>query len=690
MTTEGTPGRFSVFVRNLVYPSPSGSTPGAVLWRLRKSLWFWAALVALTALAGALRFYAVIHFNYTHPDEEIARAVVVSVLKNDDSDTNWARTDVGEPFRYTEYNFSSYYLFAAAFERARGNAVVDIEHQAGALRKHLRLLSAGLGAFCILLAGLLGWRVDGWLCGLVTAALTACSVTLFQDSLYARPETFVTLLTLLFLLVLGTDRIHRGLVLTVAGFLLGVLIACKITFLIFFPFPLLLAPALLSTPKDGKPMESHLLLWTSSLAAYFVAIGVGFAIGAPYALRYPWEYVEGLVPLMKQYENVPGPNGLSTASMMARFANSFAYVTYTIGYPALLLALIGTIHTLWKRNTRLVLLIGAPLLSLLYFMQTKAFFERNFSQALPVLFLLAGLGLSVLVGFIRGPRLLRIGAAVVIFGIAAIEPVSVMSKAIDPVLDGRYQAQIAAEATALSDDGRVAMFEGWGVDRIGMREIPFCGNYMFSSRFYEQDHGLKVGSVLPNGYRVAGYIHSVFGDYPISTLQTYLAPSMIFVAPTQSSCALELAPLIAQPGEKPLHAPLAMNGGWAAAAPLSQAPESSWPWPLYSSWGGSDSNTGTLTFGPFRACGGYVLPYTIGTSHSGVSLRIAAKGKSGSQVLYEGIPPFAPGRWQQVTVHAPPGQCSEYTITATDSGPGWAQWLGVGVPVSLTSGQTSR
>lgn len=685
MTTEGTPGRFSAFVRNLLSPSPSGSTPGGTLRYLRKNLPILAALAALTVLAGALRLYSVVHFSYGHPDEEIARAVVVSVLKSGEPDTDWARTDVAKQFNYTEYNFSSYYLFAADVQRLLGKTERDIEYQLGALRKNLRLLSAAMGALCILFAGLLGWRVGGRFCGLATALLSACDVTLFQDSLYARPEPFVTLLTLCFLLALTSTHIHRGLVLTVAGFLLGVLIACKITFLIYFPFPLLLAPALLSTPNDGKAAESHLALWAGSLCAYFLAIGAGFALGAPYALRVPWEYVEGLVPLMKQYENGTWSNGLRDAEMLARFGNSAAFLAYTLGYPALLLALVGMARMLWRRDIRLLLILGGPLLTLLYFMQTKAFFERNFSQALPLLFLLTALGMKALLDLIRRSTLLRAGAAVVMLLGAAIAPALVTARAIDPALDGNYQKQIQAEAATLSDGGRVAIFFEWNLNDSATGKNPFCGNYLIGLReFHEKP--------LPPGYTTAGSVQSVFGDYPISTLQTYLAPTMRFVAPPKpASCTLELGGLVPRPGEAPLKAPVSKSSDWPADSDLGPKQEAdSWPWPRYSSWGGSDSNTGTLTLGPFRACTDFVVPYAIGTARREVSLRITRGRAAAAQVLYDGIPLSAPDQWQQLTVHIPQGQCGDYTVTATDAGQGWQQWIGVGAPVAIGNPQAGH
>ena len=132
-----------------------------------------------------------------------------------------------------------------------------------------------------------------------------------------------------------------------------------------------------------------------------------------------------------------------------------------------------------------------------------------------------------------------------------------------------------------------------------------------------------------------------------------------------------------------MHAPIVATDGWPSVAPLQRGQDDSWPWPRYSSWAGSDANTGTLTLGPFHVCSDFVVPYAIGASGTDVSLRITRRHAGEEEVLYDGIPLFAPGQWQQITVHTLPGQCGDYTISATDSGRGWQQWLGVGAPVIL-------
>lgn len=664
--TEDQPGR-----------TPLGSA-GMNRWKLAAAALL--ALIAASAMAG--RLYAVHYYSYSQPDEDIARAVVLGVLKSGDNDTNWARTDVARQFHYTEYNFSSYYLFAANAERLLGHVASDLRFQPKAIRAHLRELSALLGGLCVLFLGVLGWRVGGPVCGLTATMLAACSVTLFQDCLYARPETFVTLLTLVLLLVLTSEKIHRGLVLLIAGFVIGVLIACKVTFLLYVPFPLLLAPALLSAPAASRSdsSEPHLFLWAASLCGYFLAIAAGFALGAPYAVRYPWEYVEGLVPLIVQYDHGSWTNSLGgDPSFPERLAYGAAYLVQTIGWPTLLLALGGLLLTVRRRDVRLLLVLAGPLLSLLYFLQTKTFFERNFSQGLPVLFLFAGLCAAALAEM-AGISARRAVMTSVLIIAALATPAALFAQGIIPALDGRYQAKITAETRRVSQHN-IAVFTTRGdFARPGNINARFCGPYVYMARDFTIPG--QPDRLVERGYRIVGAVVSPFGDYPISTLQTYLAPSILYFAPppATSSCELELGALTAEPAQKPVQGKVTVSSGW----PLNPAPkpQTGWPWPLYDSWGGNDKNEGSLQIGPFKACGDVTVPFRVGPAQLAVSLKIIRQD-GGEQVLYDGVPPtpLENGAWAEMTILTPRGECHRYTVTATDGGDGWAEWIGVGMPV---------
>ena len=83
-----------------------------------------AALVLLGLLLAAVLWSRAIgqRESYHMMDEAIAVAVTDRVLAERTLDTNWARTQVMPEFRYDHYNFSSYYLAAAAWLQLTGEA----------------------------------------------------------------------------------------------------------------------------------------------------------------------------------------------------------------------------------------------------------------------------------------------------------------------------------------------------------------------------------------------------------------------------------------------------------------------------------------------------------------------------------------------------------------------------------------
>lgn len=648
---------------------------------------FWLALVAvvaITVMAAAVRLYATTHFSYSHPDESIAIAVVSHVFQTHEDDTDWARTDVSKTFRYDQYNFSSYYLFAAYIEKLGGQAATDLKHPTGAMLKHLRNISAVLGALCVLFAGILGWRLGGGICALTASLLTACSASLFQDSIYARPETFVTLLTLLLCLALTSEKTHRGLILSIAGFLIGILIACKITFLIYFPFPLLLAPALLSTPEDKDPKNPHLIYWTGSLGAYFLALLIGFYIGAPYAVRYPWEYLNGLEFLFKQYTD---QGGINSAGLLGHLSNSTGYLIYAIGYPALLLAILSILHIVTHKDVKKSLIIAGPLLTLVYFMQTATFFERNFSQALPILFIMVGLGIRLLMDMIGKRDRLRLAAATGLIIASAVIPLSVTAKAIDPALDGRYQREAEAKGRALTEGGNLMLFHLWGIGQVAVLNGNLCGPYVYEARDFGANMNGTLQKLLRKGYRLVGKLQSPFGDYPSSTLQAYLAPSMVYVAPPDEAsgrCSMILSPLKANPEAVAIPAKITLGQGWMKGG-VQIPPPSSWKWSIYGSWFGSVGNTGSIQIGPFRACGELVFPYMAGRILGGANLKVVRHTPRGNETLFDSEVPVAPPDWEQITVRQASHSCATYTITGTETGADNRDWMGLGSPVAIKS-----
>lgn len=637
-----------------------------------------AFLAALSIVAGVVRWHAA-HLDRRIPDEDIAQAVVTKVLDSGSLDTNWIRTDVESRFKGNEYNFSSYYLTAALYEKLTGRAWNDTHNHRSSMIGHIRELSAILGALCVFFTGVLGWRIGGTAAALTAALLTACSPLLFQDSLYARPETFVTLLGVIWMIMLSAPGRHGNLILAFAGLLTGLLIATKITFLIYLPFPLLLASRLIDQGSDLRPNdESRHDRWTLAIGAYFSLVGAGFALGAPYALKFPSEYLQGVSSLFGQYEGSvlnSGAEGFS--DLLGRIEGNLEYFAYTIGYLALLLAACGAATLAFRRDIWRSVIFTAPLLLLLYFMRMRPLFERNFSQSLPALFVLAGLGVKATIDLIRVPARLRAAIAALLIGTAALMPALVTAKILHPSLDGAFQAEIDAKTKSIADDGRTAVFETEFYDG------TFCGDYVYMLK--QPGHERVIGAMLGRGYHIVAQVESPFSGHTSYTLEPYYAPTTVYLAPPQTTdaCEFSIEPLKEGAGMTPVSAHVVASGGWMPKGNAPGVPSEVWRWPLYDSrmGPGADRNTGALTIGPFRACGSLIVPYSMGPGHQDFSLKVSRRKGKQTTVIFDGILPGSRYQWQAMEVNAVKGQCADYTIEAEDKGSSWGQWLGVGLPV---------
>ena len=648
----------------------------------------------LVAVASAVLHRHTLETGYSHPDEEIARAVVGKVLATKSKDTNWARTDVAEPFRYNQYNFSSYYLAAAKLEKLSGHKARDLADQ-NLLIRHLRQQNVWIGALSVVLAGWLAMRLTrGRRCvafaGIVAATLTACCVTLFQDDIYARPEAFVTALTLFYVLVLTSERLSVMLVLIFSGILVGILIATKITFAAFLPFPLLVAA---TRAYANHPPRSQWWKIAAGLLLYLVGVVVGFAIGAPYALHAPQEYLDGVNFLFRHYSGEGWRDGLHNATLFARFGHGIGYLIYTQGIVPLALAVVSLVVLARERRFTVMFAVAGPLLTLLYFLQTRVFFERNFSHALPILFALAGMGCATIVAMLpraRSPWLQTVSAqtaALIILIAFAIYPGYAVSALLyrtmlsqtDHEKKIREMREEIANRTARPILFGYADFENMGKLRNGL-----CGDVVYQMLDFGSDPDLLT-NLDRRGYRLEQVLRGPFDDAPFSSLQKYHSSNVMFLhSPPDSRgqrCSAKIVAPVANPAYRAVDAEVKISASWTQGGYPPDMSLDGWPHPFYASWSGDDSNVGDLTIGPFQACGDLIIPYAIGPMRQNTELKIERDLGNSHEIITRGPPPPSLSR---VAIHVSAAKsCASYTIRASDRGAGWGEWIGVGMPVEL-------
>ena len=356
-------------------------TPTETRSRRATAVW-WAAVAAVVWLGFALRA-AHYHRGYGHPDEAITVEVVGHMRQSGDWDTNWAKAPKLEAgLRYDQYNFSSHLLATFGFYRL-------VKVLPGTLG--WRSEDAGFWVyrfFSVLLAAVavgqtlrLAARAGGRGVALGAGALAAVAPLLVQDGHFSRPEAFTTVLTLAVVgLCWPREKVSAARV-GGAAFVLGLLVACKISMLAIAWLPLVPVVA---------GWRGTAARWRC-LAMLPLALAAGFWAGAPGAVAHPTVFVSGVQHLMTQYAGLHPPNshlnGGPVGDMMV------AYFAATFGWPVLAAGVLGIGVLAGRRCWAELALIAGPVVVFAgYFATRGVFFERNLSHVAPLFLILAAVG----------------------------------------------------------------------------------------------------------------------------------------------------------------------------------------------------------------------------------------------------------------------------------------------------------
>lgn len=643
---------------------------------------FFAGLVVLAVLSVGLRLHAQ-KYDYFMMDEYIADAVVGHVLEVGKPDTNWVRTRVIREFRYDQFNFSSYYLASALALSVASSIGVEVEAEERV--RWLRAANAVLAGVALVLIGLVGLRLGGPWAGSTAALLGATQVSLIQDALYARPEMFVVVLTLVLFLVVtgGTGPASRARA-VVAGVTLGVLVACKITFAMLLPF---VCVALLVRASGDRRVS--LGLWLLAASA------TGFVVGVPYALLAPSEYLNGIHYLVTQYASGRPPHGALDGDVLSRFEHSGRYLLETAGWPALLLAALGAVllaRTPAGRAEKF--LVGGILAGGLYFLQSRAFFERNLSHVLPFVFVLTGVGLTCAVRRIAQHKGWRSFAALALLVACLWRPTTVSHLLVGEALARPTRQVEQRELRRIELAGEIPLDALHLVDRIDPIAEHFCSGWVFrlddvgDVRTARRLAEMQARGWIAAPMRIAG----PFAGLQVSTLHTYHGGDVVFVrppSPARPGCRLGLARL-----------PAAATGSSGAdriervghAIPDGYPPQATGlpaGATAYGTWDAGDAPTGRIAYrGPL--CPHQTLPIAAGPTLASLRLRIAFDDGSGvASTAYDGTFPTLAGGWFGLVLRDDSMQCTTIEVSVEDPSTAWGTWVGLGPPIERRAPPTS-
>ena len=356
---------------------------------MRNRLWL-ILVLATVAFVVVARSFLVVH-SLKHPDEYIP-AVIVPELSSRGWDTNWDLYPLPSVFKYPQYNFASYLYLCGVWSRLTSAADEALLRD---VQVRLRRLNIVLLAGLLLLAAWFARKSFGPAFSSLWIALLVWDPLLLMDATFARPELWMTLLTVgtialsLWPHVRGARQ--RYVLLLVASFLVGLAAACKFTMVLAMWTPLFV---LIWHRQEVSRQKLVFGLGGLILVATF-----GFLAGVPYAIPHWREYLHGVWFLRHQYSAFHVPhahlNGGRTWDLM------FGYGVGVYGYVYCLCAVLGAVYAV--RCCRL--LAGATLPLILGFFvlfgSQTSFFERNLSPIQPLIALYCCLGILFCARLVR-------------------------------------------------------------------------------------------------------------------------------------------------------------------------------------------------------------------------------------------------------------------------------------------------
>lgn len=665
--------------------------------RLRDlKLWHAAILLALLFIGAEMRQWP-LRFAYDHPDEIIATEVARHVIESGSADTNWKNAGLPPHFKVPQYNFSGYLLSAAGVTALADAADAGRSERLVLLRRY----SAWLGVLVLALTFALGWRLGGPATGVLAAALALANPLLAQDSLYARPENFLTVLTLLFLLLLGSSLPR----LAAAAFIGGIMLGTKITSAALLPLLLLPEARAFSAATLGRALVQYATDAARALPRRLpvAAAGVfaGFATAAPYALVNPADFAAGILALVTQYATGHWPYGIGEGALVARAAYAARYFVATDGWPLFVLAGAGLVFCVRDKNVRGLAIVAVTAGVALRFATYGAFFERNFSNLIPVLLVFAAFGAERLARTLPlAPLPLALAAphaatarasfAVALTALAAVQGAFITRTILTEEVNGRGKRELARLRGELAQAYGLAVTPfGWDPYYQGLtaRAVDLCRPMLVEIPYVEERQSFaRLRETISNyGLLDVGRYRSKFAGVPFSTLHAYFTPETLFLY--RNAVPRECAKREALVAARSVGAALAVAGvaaeaAWTKSGDYPEPARADDPRDYFASWSGADANTGALRMtvvADGRAA--VVLPFRTGPVPRHQSIRIS--DAAGGAVIWTMSPLPVSETWSYLRIPLPP-HVERLVIEAVDAGAGWGEWHGLAPPREFT------
>jgi hypothetical protein len=657
----------------------------------------WVVVAAL-ALVHVITSVQASFYTGQYADEDLPVLLSRRIWHSGELDTNWVHSpELAQHYPGDQFTFSSFIVVlqlpALVLDVLGQTEGPDAEKLELFVFRVMAALFTGLAFVPLFLAFR---RLADDSTALCALALVFFSTQLFQDSIYARAESFILLLFAgaLALAVSMPERSRRRkLVQTLLlGTLFGLLVTCKISMVFTCAHLSLVA----MTPRPSVPASTRwddVRSWLLDALTFVGVLGlgfvIGFALGAPYGLVHPLAFLSGANFQIHHYAGAHLPFGRPNEGFAGRFSYGMGYLLATNGAPLLLFAALGL--ALWVREAPLVAAVvaGPALFYIVSFLQNGVFFERNFSVYLPVLYLLAAIGV---VRVARGlPRAARIEDATT----RRLTAMTVLAGVL--VLPAALWVRFAF-LVAPNDDWRVADLESHRAAAeatIGAPvEVRYCfdlptahslvkqakvaGRRVYEIRgFHDPYTAEQVWHLRTHhGFRLFEEVRGPLYDLPQSMLHynhswdtTFLLPPGVDV-PVGSPTFGSVTGVCQRANPVPVVAMKNFTPGGAHPSVMTSAA----PRMFRGSWLGSDEPTGRIEIGPVTLGEGLSLPFVTGPTSARQKIELVSVGSGAVVASLSGVTARDWIAWRL------PESDEVVHIVATDAGSAWGEWIAIGEP----------
>lgn len=645
-------------------------------WKIKTLL-----VIGLLLLIIAIIRVDALRFDYYHPDEIIAVKVTEQVLNSGRLDTNWQHADLPEIFKYPQYNFSGYMLFASAV--LKGVQAFGFDNTLHILR----YLSALLGLIAVMLTYFLGRQWFNQQIALFATLLVAVNPLLFQDALYARPETLLTCLTLGLLWVTGVKSLSEKRRLLLAALLLGFCVGIKLSMLAFTP--LLFLPLTVKQSRLMTFITTYFIeLWCRW---WLVLCGVllGFLLAVPYAIVNIEGFLNGFHFLSHQYNGGHWPHGLFDGTISSRFLYALGYFVPTMGALLWLLVIMAGVFLLKSRQYRLLGIWGIAVVFFVIFATYRTFFERNFSHLLPIFCLFAAYVLVVLYQLISKWfyfRQWRTAGLVILLVAVRFPSVRLSVFLYQTILPGYHDKQVGILRNQLQKTYGVQAYSPGFISNwqwlSSLLAVPNCTAELLEY-WSVGDRYTKMlpQKLIASGFQMVGHINSPFDQIVPSTLHTYFAQATTFFYRPfdEARCRAAKQNMLTEQsiGQYLPIKIIRQDKSWSLAGGYGKMVSAFGDNAYYASWSGDDRHMGILQWRlDLQNVEQVVLPIAAGPNADKQIVTII--DEQTQRTLWK-----SQGQMRQTwRVHRfdVPKDVKSVIVTAEDNGDGWGEWLAVGLP----------